>query len=256
MDWQTKRKIVYALVGIVMVASLAVFFLRGVLFPTPTCSDLKQNGYELGIDCGGLCDKKCTQEVVPLTSLWARAILVSTSTYDLVGLVSNSNIDNASRELGYSFTVFNNSGEIIKVINASTTAPLDGKFPLIAQNVTLTDEPAKVSLMLYDTDHYKVRESPTSPTVTITDRRYESENISRLYATITNTKRLEIRNLEVRAVLYDAYDNAYAVGVTVIPLLDKEARAEIVFTWDTPLEKEPTRIGIYPIFNPFDALVE
>lgn len=244
----------YALIGGVITISISVFFLRGILFPEPTCSDFKQNGYELGIDCGGVCDKKCTQEVIPLTSLWARAILVATSTYDLVGLVSNSNIDNASRELGYRFTVFNNNGEVITTINASTTAPLDGKFPIIVQNVVLPDEPAKAELMLFDTDHYKVRESPTSPTVTITDGRYESSDISRLYATITNTKRLEIRDLEVRAVLYDAYDNAYAVGVTVIPLLDKEARAEIVFTWDTP--QEPTRIGIYPIFNPFDALVE
>jgi hypothetical protein len=256
MDWQTKRKIIYAVALVVMVVSLLIFLLKGVLFPAPTCSDIKQNGYELGIDCGGLCDKKCTQEVVPLTSLWARAIPVGTSTYDLVGLVSNSNIDNASHELGYSFTVFNSAGEIVKTIQASTTAPLDGRFPIIAQNITLTDEPAKVALSLYDTDHYKVRESPTSPTVTITDRRYESTNISRLYATITNTKRLEIRNLEVRAVLFDAYDNAYAVGVTVIPFLDKEAKSEIVFTWNAPLDKEPTRIGIYPIFNPFDALVE
>lgn len=256
MDWQTKRKVIYAVASIVVVTALSVFFLRGILFPAPSCGDLKQNGYESGIDCGGMCDKKCTQDVVPLMSLWARAILVATSTYDLVGLVSNSNIDNASRELGYRFTVFNNNGEVMTTINGSTTAPLDGKFPLIVQNVTLTDDPVKVELTLFDTDHYKVRESPTSPTVTITGRRYESTDISRLYATITNTKRLEIRDLEVRAVLYDAYDNAYAVGVTVIPLLDKEARAEIVFTWSTPLEKEPTRIGIYPIFNPFDALVE
>lgn len=256
MDWQTKRKIIYALIGIILTASIVVFFLRGILFPSPTCGDLKQNGYELGVDCGGLCDKKCTEEVIPLTPLWARAILVATSTYDLVGLVSNSNIDNASRELGYSFNVFNSAGEIVKTIQASTTAPLDGRFPVIAQNIMLIDEPAKVALSLYDTDHYKVRESPTSPTVTITDRRYESTNISRLYATVTNTKRLEIRDLEVRAVLYDSYDNAYAVGKTVIPFLDKEGRVEIVFTWGAPLDKEPVRIGIYPIFNPFDALVE
>lgn len=256
MDWQTKRKIVYALITVVSLTTVMVFLLRDVLFPEPTCSDLRKNGYELDIDCGGLCEKKCTQEVVPLTVLWAKAILVGSSTYDLAGLVSNSNIDNAGKELGYSFSIFSRTGEVIKTVSGSTTAPLDGKFPLIVQNVSLLGEVRDVALTLFDTDHYKVKESPTSPTVAISNRRYESGDISRLYATVANNKRIEIRNLEVRVVLYDSFDNAYAVGKTVVPYLDKEAKAEVVFTWMLPLKEEPTRIGIYPIFNPFEALAE
>ncbi len=256
MDWQTKRKIIYAFTSIIAVTTIFVFLLRDTLFPEPTCSDFKQNGYEIGVDCGGLCDKKCTQEVVPLGVLWSKAIAVSSTTYDLAGLVSNSNIDNAAKELGYLFSVFDSNGDVMTEVRGSTTAPLDGKFPLIIQNVVLAKVPGKVALTLFDTDHYKVKESPTSPTVTIDNRRYESTDTSRLYATIINNKRIEIRNLEVRAVLYDSFDNAYAVGKTVVPLLDKEGKEEIVFTWASPLKEEPTRIGIYPIFNPFDALVE
>lgn len=256
MDWSTKRKIIYALITIMSISTVTVFILRDTLFPEPTCSDLKHNGYELAVDCGGLCEKKCTQEVVPLTVLWAKAVQVGTSTYDIAGLVSNSNIDNASKELGYLFTVFDGQGNVIKTLSGSTTAPLDGKFPLILQGVSLSEEPDKVSLTLFDTDHYKVRESPTSPTVTITDRRYEEGENSRLYATITNTKRIEIRDLEVRVVLFDSFDNAYAVGKTVVPFLDKEGKSQLSFVWTLPLKEAPTRIGIYPIFDPFDALVE
>jgi hypothetical protein len=256
MDWQTKRKIIYALTATVVVTAVVVFLLRDRLFPQPTCSDFKQNGYETGVDCGGLCDKKCTQEVVPLTVLWSKAIFVASSTYDLVGLVSNSNIDNAGKELGYLFSVFGVGGDIIATVRGSTTAPLDGKFPLIVQNLFLGSTPSKVALTLFDADHYKVKESPTSPTVTINNRRYESTDTSRLYATISNNKRIEIRNLEVRAVLYDSYDNAYAVGKTVVPFIEKEGKQEISFIWSAPLKEEPTRIGIYPIFSPFKAQTE
>ncbi len=256
MDWQTKRKVIYALVVLIFVTTVSIFLLRDILFPQPTCSDFKQNGYEIGVDCGGLCDKKCIQEVAPLTVLWSRAIAVSPTSYDLAGLVSNTNIDNASKELGYLFSVFGDNGEVVAQVSGSTTAPLDGKFPLIAQNVYLSKEPAKVSLALFDTDHFKVKENPTSPTVTISDRRYEATNTSRLYATVINNKRIELRNLEIRAVLYDSLDNAYAVGKTVVPFIDKEGEQEISFVWNSLLKEQPTRIGIYPIFNPFEAVTE
>ena len=71
---------------------------------------------------------------------------------------------------------------------------------------------------------------------------------------IVNTKRLEINNLPVRVVLFDDKDNAYAVGQSLIPYLEKEGAQEIIFTWDEPLPVPPTRIGVYPIFNPFEAL--
>jgi hypothetical protein len=47
----------------------------------------------------------------------------------------------------------------------------------------------------------------------------------------------------------------YAVGQTVVPTLDKEQTKEIIVTWNPPLPFAPTRIDVYPIFDPFDALV-
>jgi hypothetical protein len=167
MEWSTKRKVVYALVVGVISATVTIFFLRDRLFPPPTCVDRKQNGYEVGVDCGGACALRCTQEVSPITVLWAKAISSGKGTYDIVGMVNNNNIDNASYEMGYTFTLYDGQGQILGTVSGSTTAPLGGKFPIIIQNFPLQEAPRSVLLALSDTPHYKVEESPTSPTIKI-----------------------------------------------------------------------------------------
>lgn len=254
MNWETKRKLVYALGVITAVLAVSVFLLRSIIFPTPTCFDTNQNGYELGVDCGGVCSLKCKEEVNPLTVAWSKAVPSGHGLYDFVGMIRNTNIDNASRELGYTFTAYNEEGVVVSVLSGSTTAPLDGMFPIITQNILLEKAPSKVALTLVDGSHYKVIESPTSPTIRILERRYEAGQTPRVYTTLMNTKRLEITNLPVRIVLFDQDDNAYAVGQTIVPTLTKEGVRELIFTWNEPLPISPTRIGVYPIFNPFDAV--
>lgn len=254
MNWDTKRKLVYALAFSVTILAIAVFFMRGILFPEPTCFDTKHNGYETGVDCGGLCALMCSQEVNPLSVVWSKAVRSGPGVFDYVGMVKNTNIDNASREIGYKFIAYDDEGNQINELSGSTTPPLDGLFPIIVQSVQSSKIPGSVTLIINDGPHYKVLESPTSPTIRIMDRKYEPGLIPRVYATLMNTKRIEIRNLKVRVVLFDQNDNAYAVGETVIPEFSKEGIRDISFTWDEQLPGAPARIGIYPIFNPFEAI--
>ena len=253
MNWDTKRQLVYALAGIVLVSAIGVFLMRNILFPIPTCFDHAKNGYEIGIDCGGTCALRCQEEVNPLTVVWAKAIKTGKTAYDLVAFVTNTNIDNASKELGYTFTLYNSQGVATETFLGSTTAPLDGKFPLIIQNLSLIEVPSHVVVTLSDGPHYTVTEKPTSPTVRVLDRKYEGGQTPRVYATVMNTKQKEINNLPVRVLLFDDKDNVYGDGQTIIKNLPKEGVKEIVITWSEPLAFPPTRIGIYPIFNPFEA---
>jgi hypothetical protein len=254
MSWELKRKLVYAVAAIIGVSAVSIFLLRDTLFPAPTCFDKKQNGFEAGVDCGGGCFLRCSQEVSPLTVLWAKTVRGGKGVYDLVAMVNNNNIDNSSLETGYTFTMYDEQGNVSGYFSGSTTAPLGGKFPIIIQNIPLKKSPTNVLLSLSDGLHYTVKESPSSPTIKIVTRRYEAGQTPRVYATVMNTKRVEINNLPVRVLLFDEKDNVYAVGQTVIPFLGKEEVKEIIITWNESLPVFPTRIGIYPIFNPFDAI--
>lgn len=244
----------YASAVLLCVTSLSVFLLRDVLFPAPTCVDGKRNGFELDVDCGGSCALRCSSEVTPFTVTWSKAIKASKDKYDLVAMINNTNIDNASVEVGYTFEVFDASARSMATFSGSTTAPLAGKFPVILQNISLPSLPSTVVVTLNDGPHFSVKESPSSPTIKVLDRRYEPGTIPRVYATIMNTKHKEITNLPLRLVLFDDKENAFAVGQTIIPVLPKEGVSEIVVTWESPLPHPPTRIGVYPIFNPFEAI--
>lgn len=251
MDWATRRKFLYSISLLVFCSISSLYFLKDYIFKSPTCFDGKRNGYEIGVDCGGTCSLKCVQEVTPLTSLWAQSIMTSSSTYDLVGMVSNKNIDNASRYLDYTFTVFGDAGSVLAVFNGRTSAPIDGDFPITMQNVHISGAPVSTLLELHDQPHYSVPARPSVPTLNITGIRYEGGNVTRVYAIVKNTKQVVLNTIPVKVILFDINDNAYAIGDTIIPHLDKEGVEDISFVWPYGFKNNPTKIRIYPILDPF-----
>ena len=250
-NWYARRRLIYGLGLLFVVVSILLYLFRDTLFPVPMCTDGKQNGYESGVDCGGVCSLRCKAEVIPLTVTWSKALYTGPFTYDLVALVSNRNINNAAPILGYGFTLYDAQENIIKQVYGTTTSPIDGDFPVIMQNVPLSEPPTSVRVQLFDGLHYASLEKPTQPTIVVGNTRYEAGTIPRVYTTIRNTKRVTITDLHVRVIVFDGNDNAYAVGETVIPFLDKEEAKEIAFTWNVPFKEEPTKVRVYPIFDPF-----
>jgi hypothetical protein len=251
MDWQIRRKILYALAVVIAVSSFIVYVLKDTLFPVPTCFDKKQNGYEVGIDCGGVCALRCSSEVIPLSVLWTRILKTSNNTYDLIAMVSNKNINNATNNVPYTFTVYNEKGQPMQDIKGITVTPVNGDFPIIEQSVVISGNPRTVTIQIGDGPHYNVNEKPTSPTLSISNEHYEPGQIPRVYVTVQNKKRMTIRDLPVKVILFDQENNAYAVGSTVIPELGKEESKDVSFTWSAPLPYPPLRIRAYPIFDPF-----
>jgi hypothetical protein len=90
-----------------------------------------------------------------------------------------------------------------------------------------------------------------SPTLSIGNEKYEEGSIPRVYVTVQNKKRITVTNLPIKVILFDQDNNAYAVGQTIVPELNKEESKVVSFTWDAPLPYPPTRIRAYTMFDPF-----
>lgn len=251
MDWSTRRKFIYILAVIVTVSAVTVYSLRNVLFPTPTCFDGKKNGYEIGVDCGGICSLKCSSEVNPINVVWSQALETSPNVYDFVALISNKNIDNTSYQLGYTFIAYDENGNEIATVIGATLVPVNTDFPIIKQNIPLDKKPKEVIVKLSDGSHFVVAEKPTSPTISTVNTKYEAGDTPRIYSTVVNNKLLAIYNLPIRVVVYDINNNAFAAGETIIDYLDKEDTRDISFTWHKSFVKVPSKIIIYPIFDAF-----
>lgn len=254
MDWQSRRKILYFLSTFITVVAVTVYLLRETIFPSPTCVDGKQNGFEIGVDCGGLCALRCSSEVVPLSVTWSRFIKVSGSSYDVVAMISNKNINNAAHFVNYTFTLYGQDGQPFQDIKGTTVTPVNGDFPIIRQSITAIKVPKSVTVSIEDAPHYMVNEKSTSPTLSIGNERFEAGDKPRVYVSVQNRKRMTIRNLPIEVVLFDEDNNAYAVGSTNIPELAKEETKTVSFVWESPLPVAPTRIRAYPIFDPFLSL--
>src|SRR5258706_15176144 len=91
-SWSRNRKrIIFGILalGVVVLVGLPIYFL---FYRAPTCSDLKMNGDETGVDCGGSCQLLCSTQSLPLLMKGdPRVLMVATSTYEVVALVENAN---------------------------------------------------------------------------------------------------------------------------------------------------------------------
>lgn len=231
-----------------------VYSFRDTLFPHPTCFDSKQNGFESGVDCGGACSLRCSQEVIPLSISWATLSKTSSSTYDLIAYVSNKNLDNVPHDMAYTFVVYDAGGNEIRRIPGKTLVPL-GDFPIIYQNATFPIAPKNISVTLAnDAKHYKVNEQPTDQVIKVSDTKFEAGSIPRVSAKVINRTRQVFRNIPVRVVLYDTNGNAFAGGETIIPELGKEEEESVVFTWKQSFENPPVKMRVMPIMDPFLGL--
>ncbi|MEI6810428.1 MAG: hypothetical protein WCK60_00040 [Candidatus Nomurabacteria bacterium] len=253
MEWATKRKIIYAVAAILVIVSFVVYQMRNVLFPAPTCFDKKQNGFESGVDCGGTCSLRCTADISIVKVDWSRAIKVSNNTYDFAGMLSNKNINSATMSISYVFTAFNKSGEVIKTVTGDTIVLVSGSFPVIKQNIILSEPPAKLLLKLNQEPYYATFENPKVAFIRVNNFSYEPGDITRIYIDIANTTRNVYLKLPIRMVAYDEHDNAIAVGENIIPSLDKEEQKQLVFVWHSPLSVSPTKVRAYPIISPFSV---
>lgn len=251
MDWATKRKIIYAVATIIFIISFTVYQARTIIFPDPTCFDQKKNGFESDVDCGGTCSLRCTADISIVKVDWSRAIKVSDNTYDFAGMLSNKNINSAPMSISYIFTAFNKSGEIIKTVTGDTIVLVSGSFPVIKQNIVLSEPPAKLLLKLNQEPYYATFENPRVSPIRVNNFTYEPGSINRIYVNIANTTRNIYLKLPIRMVAYDEHDNAIAVGENIIPSLGKEEQKQVVFVWHYPFLSTPTKVRTYPIISPF-----
>ncbi len=253
MYWATKRKIIYAFASVTILIIFFLYEFRSVVFPDPTCFDTKKNGYESGIDCGGTCSLRCTADIALVSVDWATALKTSRNTYDFVGMLSNKNINSAPVSLSYIFIALNKKGEVMKTSVGSTTSLTDSSFPIISQNISLTEEPGSLLVRVTQAPYYATAEKPRSPFVQVSDFRYEPGSISRIYVTIKNTTRNIYLKLPIRMVAYDENNNVVVVGESILPSLEKEEIKEIAFTWHYLLPTTPTKFRAYPIISPFES---
>lgn len=124
MSLRLSKQIIYGAFYLILWGLFAAGIYYGFLKPASSCFDGIQNQGEQGIDCGAPCAQSCVSRYVKHIELVGR-ILTFTPDQDhlsLLAQISNPNLDFAARNFSYSFSIYDNQGNIVQSFGGSSFA--------------------------------------------------------------------------------------------------------------------------------------
>jgi hypothetical protein len=232
-NWARRRKLIYASLAILILASAIgipsfVFF-----YKAPTCFDGKQNGGEKGIDCGGKCQLLCQSDFFPPTVSWTRIDKVVNGVYNVSAYIINPNNEGEAKDVPYEVTLFDNLGIKIVSKKGSVTIP-PHRNTLAFAGLINTDKYTPVKALFEFTSAPNwVKKSDQLVDLVIKDMDYsEINNSSSLIVNLENTGLKNLNNISVYSVLYDASGNTIGFGKTVVDEIKAKSNAIAPFTWN------------------------
>ena len=238
-EWSIRRKrIILSIIIFVLVVLIGgpIFFL---FYQAPTCSDLKQNGNELGIDCGGSCQLLCKAESLPLISKGDPRILeISPGVYEVVAVVENPNIMAEVYNARYTVKLFEATSTIpVHIIEGEAFVPKNGTFVVFEGPINMEDRRPIRATLEWQTDSL-VWQKNTRQDVDLSTRdvSLSSENTKpRVNANLLNSSLEKVSNIELTVLVSGGEDaNLIAASKTFVEDLGGEGSAPVVFTWSKP----------------------
>ncbi len=235
--WAFWRRLQYGTAYFLVLTGVCVGAYFYFFYEAPTCFDMKMNGEELAIDCGGACTRICSFTVRPPSVEWAKSFPANVGQYNAVAYVENANKHAGTPELKYTFTLKDKDG-VITTRNGKTILPPDSTYPVFEGRIDtngrtptetiLTLEPADMWLpYAYGRSQFRTSDLALSG----------ADARPRLNARIENNELTGAKNIEVVATIFDARGNPLTASQTFIPELDSRSGKDIVFTWPRPIAK-------------------
>ncbi len=249
MSWASIRRWEY-ISGI----ALVIFVVAGIpllvvlLKENPTCYDNKQNQQELGVDCGGECEKirLCESQAYGLSVLWSRSFKVTDGLYNSVAYIENPNFDAAIREIAYTFSLYDENNVVVAERRGTTFVSTNAITPIFEAGIeTGNRTPVRTFFEFTDTPlWFKTSNieglSIKSPAVR------EGGIRPKIDAMVLNESVDEIEDIEIIATVFDSSNNAFASSRTIIDSLPPRSDTMITFTWPHPFPKNVARIDVVP----------
>jgi hypothetical protein len=257
MTWALKRQLYYICVLVVFIAGLAALISYPYLKKAPTCFDLKQNGDETGVDCGGSCARACVAPLSEISVLWSRAFKVVPGRYNAVAYLQNKNENVAAQKINYRFRFADKDNIYIGKREGSTLVPPAGKFAVFEPAIDIGNSvPVYTTFEFTSTPVWLQVDEDKISQLKIFAKNVVLEDVEttpRMSAVIENPSLFNVPGINVVAILYDKSGNASAVSKTYLEELRAEEEKQIYFTWPEPITAEVVFKEIIPIYDIFSA---
>jgi len=235
MSWAQKRKFIY-------IGSIVIIFLLVVVLPIiihfykpPTCFDNKQNGDELGVDCGGSCQLLCSAQYAPLNVLWTRFFKVDDGVYNALAYIENSNLNAGADNVNYVFRLYSKDGILLKERYGQTFASPNKIMAIFEPELqTGYQIPARVEFSFTSKAVWLKQESKETGLSTSQVVMTRLDSAPRLTAVVSNNTINDIKNIEAVGIIYNTDGNTVAFSRTIISSINGKGSQEINFNWPKP----------------------
>lgn len=247
LSWSLRRRLIYLAI-ILFLGAIAVVAAFIFLQKPPSCFDGKQNGTEVGVDCGGSCARVCPVEISPLRVLWSRLFDLGNGKYNAVALVKNPNPKHGAN-FSYTFRLWDQDGLLINTYTSpGSINPREDLVILESRLEVGKKVPARLGFELGDSPIWQ-KFDQTPPKLTFSNKRFENYPTPRLLATLKNESLVAVRDITVSTILSDANQNAVAVSSTFVESLPGGASQDVAFSWPLPLLQEVSFIDLASHFD-------
>lgn len=240
-NWSRNRKRIIFLIIFLTLLVLVVLPAVALFYKTPDCFDGKQNGTEVGIDCGGSCALICRDESLPIIMKGdARVFRVASSTYGVVAIFENPNIDAEVYSAEYSIKLFNSSSIVpLKVIEGRTFVPKSGTFSIFDGPFILSEAPTKSLFEWKNGSLVWQKDIMPVPEVVISEKELTEEGgLPRLNMVISNLSLERVSHIELTALLSSEDGNIISASKTLVDVILPGQSVPAVITWPEPLLSE------------------
>ncbi|MDH5442372.1 MAG: hypothetical protein OEX08_02100 [Candidatus Nomurabacteria bacterium] len=253
----TNRHLILIASAILLIAFLGMLGYLKYFSETPTCSDNKQNGDEVGIDCGGGCRLVCTVQASPIVLKWQRPFQTLNDVYNVVAQLENVNPDLGIRELVYDVKIYDQDNVLIvgPIQRTTTIGPNQNHVLFIGPlETSKSREPARVFFKLAGSSGWEHVDTffAKAPIVVRRQNFVNSPNGAALDIELENTTQRQVYDIEVIVLLYDATGNVVGVSRTEIDMMNPNTTDVSTLTWPMPFDEgEVAKIVVQPQINVF-----
>lgn len=249
-SWNRRRQIRYFLIVLAFIVSVVGGF-YWYTKPAPSCFDGKLNQNERGVDCGGVCLKVCSADIIPLQTVWIRPFEIIPGSYSVIGLFENHNRDLGVDRLSYTVRLLNDLGATIATRSGETFVNPQEKFVIFESALSTSGQKPVRAFIEFDQNQSWATPKIDRPILAVVRKEISNGDKPLLHAVVTNTSVYDLDSVVVPVVLSGNDSNVFTGSATLVESLPRGVTKDVYFTWPTTWPYLPAVMDFYPRVNTF-----
>jgi hypothetical protein len=258
---QDKYKVKRAKIVAVFIAVFLgfAFFVYWMTRPTPSCMDGKKNQDEQGIDCGGVCVERCNKPIIIDLVVEEKGFLASGAVdeFDFYGKVKNPNNTFGGGKFKYEFILKDAQGNVLATKDGyNFILPGESKY-LVENNVAVKGIPAKIELMVTDSQWVEFQDHYEKPQLKVVNKNYgeihSGVGFSEALGLLKNESPFDFSLIKLTIILKDVSDQVIAVNGTEMRTVRNGENRDFRALWFNRFPGEVVGVEVQADANIFDS---